>query len=673
MTRLIMLTVAFGIAATTLVLAQAPRSIEAQFKAAQHTEEVEGDLKKAIEQYQQIVARGDRTAAVKALIRMAECHQKLGDAEAKNIYERIVREYVDQKDAVSVARARLEFRTTGAPTGLTTQRVMDSGGAWDRVSPDGRHIARPDHKTGNLALYDLKTQTLRSLTSDGTTEDPGHQFPLASTFSRDGREIAYEWYVEDKDQSILRVITTEYGPAKISRTLYDNADADVSPMDWSPDRRSISVMVERKDGTKQIGIIGAADGSLRILKTVDWSRVGGLRFSADSAWLAYHRPPTEGAVERDVFLIAVDGSREIPLTQSPGDDMVLEWTPDGQRLLIVSDRGGTNSVWSIPASGQTPTSSELVKSDIGIISSIGPTREGTLFYNMVPAKPGIYTATFDAASGQLASGSLQALQQFKGFAFFPQFLDDGKSLTYASRRDVLNPPANVFVTLSTDTGQVREFRPALGYGNFPHWFRDGRHVIVYGVDLKGRPGVFKIDAKTGGVALTVPRDTCNLPFLPSNGLWIFCHSQPHKELRQLDAASGVVIRTVKIEGQPYAASPDGRYVVTSALHIVELETGESRSIIRLSPPSSQVGNNFTIDWTPDSRSVVFYGRLNGEDGMWRVPIDGGAPQRIKVDVGTILSWRFNAKTGQVAFSTNGVGPRLEMWKMENFLPAVAAK
>ena len=50
MKRLITLTLAFGVTATMLVLAQAPRSIEAQFKAAQHAEEVEGDLKGAIEE-----------------------------------------------------------------------------------------------------------------------------------------------------------------------------------------------------------------------------------------------------------------------------------------------------------------------------------------------------------------------------------------------------------------------------------------------------------------------------------------------------------------------------------------------------------------------------------------------------------------------------------------------
>jgi Tol biopolymer transport system component len=671
MKRLVTLMLVLGISATVVPLAQTARSIDAQLKAAQHAEEVEGDLRKAIELYRQIVNAGDRAAAAGALIRMAECHLKLGDAEAKNIYERIVSEYGDQRDAVAIARGKLAEASRQTPQSSTfsTQRVLEVSGHWDRISPDGRYVARPEDTTGNLVLYDVKTGITRPLTADGSPEDPDHRFPLASAFSRDGRQIAYEWYVEVKDQSMLRVVSTAEGEAKRAKTLYDNPDADVSPVDWSPDGRWIAVMIERKDRTKQIGIIAVADGSLRVLKTVDWSRVGGLRFSPDSSLLAYHRPPREGGVDRDVFVIALDGSRETAVAPSPADDIVLEWASEGQRLLIASDRSGSNSLWSIGTAEHPTRSIELVKSDIGVIASAGPTRDGTLFYSIVPATPGIYTATFDSASGQLVPGSMQALQQFKGYAFLPQVLDDGKTVAYVSRRDVSATLGNVLMTISTDSGHEREIRPPLAYGNFPHWFPDGRHAIVYGLDLKGRPGIFKVDAATGEIALTIPRDTCNLPFLAADGRSIFCHSPQDKQLRQVDAATGAVLRTLTHEGQPYAASPDGRYIVTSRLSIVALETGASRSLIPLSPPSTQVGNSFTLSWTPDSRSVVFFGRLNGDEGMWRVPIDGGAPRKINVNVGTILSWRMNAETGRVAFSTNGVGPRLEMWKMENFLPS----
>ena len=42
-------------------------------------------------------------------MRMAECYQKLGDAESRKIYEQVVKDYADQKEAVTLARARLVF------------------------------------------------------------------------------------------------------------------------------------------------------------------------------------------------------------------------------------------------------------------------------------------------------------------------------------------------------------------------------------------------------------------------------------------------------------------------------------------------------------------------------------------------------------------------------------
>lgn len=38
----------------------------------------------------------DRAVVATALVRMAECYQKLGDAESRKIYERVAREFADQ-------------------------------------------------------------------------------------------------------------------------------------------------------------------------------------------------------------------------------------------------------------------------------------------------------------------------------------------------------------------------------------------------------------------------------------------------------------------------------------------------------------------------------------------------------------------------------------------------
>src|SRR5262245_16397296 len=91
-------------------------------RAAMETETVKGDLKAAIEQYKKIAAGSDRVIAARALLRMAECYQKLGDAEAQRVYERLVREFADQKEAVATARARKIGRAS------CRERVTSVGG-----------------------------------------------------------------------------------------------------------------------------------------------------------------------------------------------------------------------------------------------------------------------------------------------------------------------------------------------------------------------------------------------------------------------------------------------------------------------------------------------------------------------------------------------------------------
>ena len=79
---------------------QGTAQLEKQLARAHHKSTVDGDLSGAIKEYQQIVtaAGTNRTIAAQALVRMAECYQKLGDAESRKIYERLVRDYADQRE-----------------------------------------------------------------------------------------------------------------------------------------------------------------------------------------------------------------------------------------------------------------------------------------------------------------------------------------------------------------------------------------------------------------------------------------------------------------------------------------------------------------------------------------------------------------------------------------------
>jgi hypothetical protein len=137
--------VALIVALATPAVAQ---TLEAQLQKAVQTETVTGDLKAAIAQYRRIAETAgpaNRRIAAQALVRMAECHRKLGDAEAGKIYERIVRDFADQPEAAAEARARLAgMRAPGARLASQTTRQI-----WTGADVDGMGVTR----TGRRVIW----------------------------------------------------------------------------------------------------------------------------------------------------------------------------------------------------------------------------------------------------------------------------------------------------------------------------------------------------------------------------------------------------------------------------------------------------------------------------------------------------------------------------------------
>ena len=147
------------VTAAGLTAADSAEPAKVMMEAARKKEVVDGDLSAAIKQYGAIAARyakSDRAVSAMALVRMAECYQKMGDAESQKIYERVLREYGDQKEAAALARARLGGHITSATRTQAARQLWITRAGEDAIghkpSPDGRYICFTDWNTGDLGL-----------------------------------------------------------------------------------------------------------------------------------------------------------------------------------------------------------------------------------------------------------------------------------------------------------------------------------------------------------------------------------------------------------------------------------------------------------------------------------------------------------------------------------------
>jgi len=211
---------------------QTDKQGEALLQAAKNIELVKGDLKAAIEQYKKILARPgvSRSVAATALLEMGQCHEKLGQAEARSAYEQLVRQYADQTGQAQAARARLAAlagspsRTVG--TDMTIRRIWSDRFADDSgaISPDGRYLSLVDVDPGTPRI-DL---TIREIVSGQKRRLTSKEYVLGSIWSPDGGRIAYfDWMGEPQ----LRIIGRD-GSGAVALAMGE-------PLDWSPDGRVI--------------------------------------------------------------------------------------------------------------------------------------------------------------------------------------------------------------------------------------------------------------------------------------------------------------------------------------------------------------------------------------------------------------------------------------------------
>jgi Tol biopolymer transport system component len=574
-------------------------------------------------------------------------------------------------------------------TGLVVRRVWAGPGVdpLGTPTPDGSYLTFTDWSTGDLAVRDMSNGETRHLTEEG---DSSGAYTDGSVVSPDGKRVAFSWFPPDGRTAELRIIGLDGTGMSIPFHREGDDVAWAWPYAWSPDGQQIAVSLT-EDNRRSIALVSAETGSVRVVKEVDARYPTEISFSPDSRSIVYDLEVDPQSEQRDIFLLPLDGGREIRLVENAADDFLLGWVPDTDYVLFSSDRTGTPCAWVLRVENGRPAGEPvLVKSDLWRAYPMGFTSDGDFYYGIGIGSRTVYTATLDVESGEVLSQPAPVDPRRTGAMFWPTWSPDGRYLAWLKQNG--NTGRHTITVRSMETGETREIRPRYRRGSVARWSPDGSHWLETGWDGNHRNLLSLIDVRTGETELLRKFDgdtvCCNWYDWSPDGRTVYYKADLRAEywLASMDVETGTERILYKVE-QPFfipiwnSVSPDGREMAFWLFDLNERigqllvipTTGdpgkvEPREIVRLegfanTPPAAGVA------WTPDGRHLLFIRREGDTEigRLWRVPATGGEPEPLgfaREGMSTLPDFHPDGRT--LAFA-EGQGS-MEIWVMENYLP-----
>ena len=646
-----------------VALGQQPtESADQQLKAAMHRELVGGDLRASIKEYEAIVTRhrDNRAVVARALLQMAQCYDKLGQTDARRVYEQVVRDYADQTEPATQARARLVAMSpqSGAATATATgvaRPLPESIGTVQTISPDGTMAAGVDYSKGmNLAVSTVAAPQVKLLTGfDWTTTVVVDAW---SAWSRDGRRIAYTQIGAKRDGPPAELRTTTV-TGEAQTVFRAEPGTLVLAGDWLPDGRSLLIQVGRTDRTSAIGFIPATGGAFTQLRTLQWT--GGYpdraRISPDGRFVLFS---DAAAGPRDIQVISVDGQVTHRITDHPAEDHNPVWSPDGRHVAFLSSRLGAEALWVVAVKdGQLAGEPVRIKEGMAGAALKDWTAKG-LVYGQFSRTGDIYTVGVDPANRQIAGPAQQLPYGRTGRNAGPVWSPDGRNLAFVSGSPG-EPNRRYVVVIPEKGGSHREFlmptssfAPAGGLDPFDlRWFGDGSGLGFSGTDDQGRRSIFRLTLASGAwTVLPSPSTRQILSEWDQTGRRVFYQDESSQIAeRDLETnASRPVTRYPPVVSiaRGLRISPDRRFLAftlrpnpglaeTPRLMVTDLQTGDTRVVLDTKIPTTV--DDFPIlgtpAWAPDGRSIVLARTTNRN--RWPVllivAVDGSETRTVTLD------------------------------------------
>ena len=238
-------------------------------------------------------------------------------------------------------------------TQLTTDPAND---VMPRISPDGTRIAFASNRAGHWNVFVMPITGGKAIQVTSTAADDLHP-----SWSPDGSQIVF--CRQSQTSGLWELWITDVGNSGVARYIGDGLFPEWCPRTGTgmgaADRIAFQKSRERGDRAFGIWTIDYKDGQAGNLTEVASSPIAACinpAWSPDGQWVAYATVPSPSQwahasrpAAADLWMADLNGNTRISLTSGQGVNLMPSWGP-GNRLFFVSDRGGTDNIWTMDTS-----------------------------------------------------------------------------------------------------------------------------------------------------------------------------------------------------------------------------------------------------------------------------------------------------------------------------------
>jgi Tol biopolymer transport system component len=361
----------------------------------------------------------------------------------------------------------------------------------------------------------------------------------------------------------------------------------------------------------------------------------------------------------DLYTIGRTGGQATRLTSGPALDLQPVFSPDGTRILFVSDRSGNENLWVASADGSAPRPITTERGDFHFDDPEWSTDgEYILVRRNEAGSPNAGRAPWLIHVDGGPGAELHEEARGLGFRWGPDeryvyFRGVAGAAATSLRGNGTPQPAQI-MRLDRRTGDVAPITRVPSGAARPAISPDGR-MMVYVADIDAMSGLRLRDLETDEddwLAFPIDREHLNqrtrFTFTPDGSAVVFTKDGTFHEV---DVASGEVSEiafTARVEQQlgprvfhemsyedesfvvknvRYGEmSPDGGTLVFGSLNqlwVMDVPDGEPRPLV------ADGDGQYQPTFSPDGRSIAFVSWHATDGGhVWRVSASGGRPQQL---------------------------------------------